>query len=82
MQYILFPTFLVYHTTILLNTPSYAYVKGKLKYVLSYMEAPGRAVIRGGVLQTAFNRLQKTIGNIPLGGLGAYEETLGMAHVC
>ena len=39
-------------------------------------------MVRGGVLQSAFNRLQKTIGNIALGGLGAYEETLGMAHVC
>ena len=25
---------------------------------------------------------KKTIGNIALGGLGAYEETLGMDHVC
>ena len=46
------------------------------------MQAPGRAVVRGKVFQSAFNRLQKTIGNIALGGLGAYEETLGMAHVC
>ena len=37
---------------------------------------------RGGVLQSAFNRFQKTIGSIALGGLGAYEETLGVAHVC
>ena len=39
-------------------------------------------MVCGGVLQSTFNRLQKTIGNIALGGLGAYEETLGMAHVC
>ena len=39
-------------------------------------------MVHGGVLQSAFNRLQKTIGNIALGGLGAYKETLGMAHVC
>ena len=38
-------------------------------------------MVHGGVLQSAFNRLQKTIGNITLGGLGAYEETLGMARV-
>ena len=25
---------------------------------------------------------RKTIGNIALGGLGAYKEALGMAHVC
>ena len=39
-------------------------------------------MVCGGLLKSAFNRLQKTIGNIALGGLGAYEETLGMAHVC
>ena len=39
-------------------------------------------MVRGGVLQNAFNRLQKTIRNITLRGLGAYQETLGMAHVC
>ena len=39
-------------------------------------------MVCGGVLQSAFNILKKNIGNIELGGLGAYEETLGMAHVC
>ena len=39
-------------------------------------------MVCGGVLQTSFNGLQKTIGNLALGRLGASEVTLEMAYVC
>ena len=46
------------------------------------MQAPSHAVVCGGVLQIIFNGLQKTIGNLALGHLGASKVTLEMAHVC
>ena len=39
-------------------------------------------VVYGGVLQIAFNRLQKTIGNLTLGCLGASEVIVEVADVC
>ena len=45
------------------------------------MHAPGHAVVYGGVLQIAFNRLQKTIVNLTLGCLGASEVIVEMADV-
>ena len=39
-------------------------------------------MVCGGVFQIAFNGLQKTIGNLALGRLGASEVTLEMANVC
>ena len=38
-------------------------------------------MVYGGVLQLAFNGLEKNIGNLALGRLGASEVTLEMAHV-
>ena len=46
------------------------------------MQAPGHAVVCVGVLQIAFNGLQKTIGNLTLGCLGSSEVIVEMADVC
>ena len=48
----------------------------------SCVQAPGHAVVCGGVLQIAFNGLQKTIGNLTLGCLGASEVIVEVADVC
>ena len=45
------------------------------------MQAPGHAVVCGGVLQITFNGLQKTIGNLTLGCLGASEVIVEVADV-
>ena len=39
-------------------------------------------MVSGGVLQIAFNGLQKTTGNLTLGYLGASGVTVEMADVC
>ena len=46
------------------------------------MQAPGHGMVVGGVLQIAFNGLQKTIGNLTLECLGASEVIVEMADVC
>ena len=47
----------------------------------SCVRAPGHAVVYGGVLQIAFNGLQKTIGNLTLGCLGASEVIVEVVDV-
>ena len=46
------------------------------------VQAPGHAVVCGGVLQITFNGLQKTVGNLTLGCLGASEVIVEVADVC
>ena len=46
------------------------------------VQAPGHAVVCGGVLQIAFNGLLKIIGNLTLGCLGASEVIVEVADVC
>ena len=46
------------------------------------VQAPGHAVVCGGVLQIAFNGLQKTVGNLTLGCLGASKVIVEVADVC
>ena len=46
------------------------------------VQAPSHAVVCGGVLQITFNGLQKTVGNLTLGCLGASEVIVEVADVC
>ena len=48
----------------------------------SCVQAPGHAVVCGGVLQITFNGLQKTIANLTLGCLGESEVIVEVADVC
>ena len=68
--------------TVLFNRPLFTYVKGKLNCAFPRVcRLLARTVVCGGVLQITFNGLQKTIGNLTLGCLGAFEVIVEMADV-
>ena len=71
------------YVTQLFHRPLLTYVEGKLNCVFPLcVQTPGHAVVCGGVLQIAFNGLQKTVGNLTLGCLGASEVIVEVADVC
>ena len=64
------------YVTIFFNRPLFTYVEGKLNGVFLVCAGSGHAVVCGGVLQIAFNGLQKTVGNLTLDALERLKSLL------